>query len=1137
MKLNTRRESPYPGRSLAAKTALIMRITAFYLLILCLQVSAKGLSQRVSMSFKNVPVTRVFGELSRQTGVSVIYNEVLLKDIKPVTIILKDASIEEVLNACFKGQPFSYEIINNNILIQSKKEHLKKEEAIKHTDALPVPPLEIRGKVVDENGKPFSGASVLVKGEKTGTATDEKGEFILRIDEKATVLVISYIGMEKAEVAIKGKNYITVVLKPVVQQGEDIIVVGYGKSTKQKLTSAVSTTTTDEFKNSPYTDIQSALAGRVAGVMVNASGGEPGSVPSLTIRGGEPLIGQTAPLYVIDGIIRDQNAFVALNINDIETISFLKDAAATAVYGAQASAGIVLVTTKQGTAGKMQITYVNNLAWNTPSLFPKLLNSYQKALVTNAVNEALGNGVYSVYSPAVLDTIKNGWDPTAYPNTDWYHLAFKKYALQQRHDLNISGGSAQTKYYVGLGYFNQGSNYVNNSEKLDRFSYRSNITSSFDKIGLDVSLNLNGYYSNQTQPPAGASNIFSHIVMRSPLESAYNKDGSLSGLVDHPLAEIYSPGYNSNEILYSDGMLTFAWNLPWIKGLKLTAIGDYNFTYNPSKVFTTLATQYNADGTIYQTPAPTLSQSQSNSRSYNVEFHLDYNKSVGKHSFGGTLVSVTRAGSNQWFSAYRGNYPSTAIDQMFAGDASTQLNNGSASEWGNVGYVARLKYDYAAKYLFELSGRYDGSDYFPPGKRFGLFPSVSAGWVISKEEFYQNSGLTNAFNFFKLRGSIGTTGAVGGTKYAYIPQYNVNTQIFVANGNLQNGYSEGGLTLSNQNITWFSTRSYDWGIDFATLNNHLTGAFDYYFTRTENILGSPKYSYTDPLGQSLPQVLTDAATRKAGIDFNLTYKNRIGKSFNYYVGFNCTYYNYLWERSNEDSVTLTNPYTRAQGVSQTYYSAMYSSLGLYQNYNQILNNPVRTSSTALSLGDASYQDANGDGQINAQDFRRTGKSQIPSFVYGINFGFSYKGLSIDGLFQGTGVRDVYLGQYLQGQGGAGRYNFAFQLDYWTKNNTNPTFPRAGSSVLNNGNNYASSNLWLINAQFFRLKNLSIAYDLRKIPSIRRIMIFRELSTFVSGTNLLTFSPSKKYFDPELADANNFFYPVNKTYSMGLRIGF
>lgn len=822
-------------------------------------------------------------------------------------------------------------------------------------------------------------------------------------------------------------------------------------------------------------------------------------------------------------------------MNDIESISFLKDASATAVYGAKASAGIVLVTTKSGVSGKPVVNYSNNISWNTPNLFPKLINSYDKALVANAIGASAGNGKYSVYNQGQLDSIKNGTSPAIYPNTDWYGLTFRKYALQQSHNLSLSGGNQQSKYYLGLGYFNQGSNYVNNSFRVRRFSYNAKVSSDFESIGLNVTLGLSGYYSYSTQPPAGTGSIFSHIVAKSPLDQAFNKDGSLAPLVDHPLAEIYSPGYSRSETLFNDGNLTFTWNVPKVKGLTLKTLGDFAFTMNPSKTFNVLATQYNTDGTIYPTPKPSLSQTSNDTKAYNAEFQADYNRSFDKHTVGATFASVVRGGNNKWFSASRSNFPSAAIDQIFAGDASTQVNNGSASEWGELGYVGRIKYDYAAKYLLEFSGRYDGSDYFPPSKRFGFFPAVSAGWVVSAESFFDQLNLKKVFSYFKLRSSYGETGSIGGTKYAYIPQYNVNTQVYVANGNLQNGYSEGALTIANQNVTWFSTRSRDFGFEFEALNKKLSGGVDYFYTRTTNILGSPAFRYTEPLGQSLPQVLTDAATRKEGIDASVNYNFKINNNLKGYIGFNCTYFNYLWERTNEDSASLTNPFTRSQGVDQNYYGAMLYSNGLYQSYQDILNNPSRLTSSALSLGDVWLQDTNGDGKIDGQDNRRLGKSQSPRFTFGIPVGVQYKGLRLDALVQGAGTRDVYLGSYLQGGEGAGRINFDFQKDFWLSGNTAASFPRAGNNTMNAGNNYTTSTFWLKDGRFVRLKSITLSYDLKRI--MKKSAFFNELSAHISGTNLLTFSPVKQYFDPELADSNNFFYPVNKTYSVGIRFGF
>ncbi|MCU7552230.1 TonB-dependent receptor [Chitinophagaceae bacterium LB-8] len=1093
------------------------------------------LKKKISISADQEVMKNILRQIGKKAEVKFVYISSNIPDRNKTTIVANNEELGSVLYKLLNPFNVQYEVNGDQIVL--KPVALSAFITEPETGSSPVvttTSTPIKGVVKDSDGKPLAGASVVVKGSSSGTVTNEKGEFVINVPENVSTLIVSYIGMENAEVSIKGKSSLNITMLISAAQQQDIVVVGYGKQSKQKVTSAVTTLKTDNFKDAPYTDIQSAIAGRVAGVVVNFSGGAPGSVPSLTIRGGEPLIGQNTPLYVIDGIIRDGAAFVALNVNDIENISFLKDASATAVYGAKASAGIVLVTTKSGVAGKSVINYSNNIAWNTPNLFPKLINSYDKALVANAIGAEMGFGPYSSYRQGQLDSIKSGISPDIYPNTDWYGLAFRKYASQQSHNLSLSGGNKQTKYYVGLGYFNQGSNYVNNAYKVQRFSYNTKVSSDFESIGLNVALGLSGYYSSSTQPPAGTASIFSHIVAKSPLDQAFNKDGSLAPLVDHPLAEIYSPGYSRSEAFFNDGNLTFTWNVPMVKGLSFKALGDYAFTMNPSKTFNVLATQYKTDGTIYPTPNASLSQSSNSTKAYNAEFQADYSRSFDRHSVGATFVSIVRGGSNNGFSASRNNFPSTAIDQLFAGDASSQLNNGSASEWGEVGYVGRVKYDYAAKYLLEMSGRYDGSDYFPPSKRFGFFPAVSAGWVLSSEGFYKQLNLDKVFSYLKFKGSYGETGSIGG-KYAYLPTYSVNSQVYVANGNLQNGYSEGGLTVADQNITWFDTRARDFGFEFEVLNKKLSGGVDYFYTRTKNILGSPAFRYTDPLGTSLPQVLTDAATRKEGLDFSLNYNFKIKNDLKGYIGFNATYFNYLWENTNEDSVALMNPFTRSQGFDQNYYGAMLLSNGLYQDYHDILNNPVRITSTALGLGDVWLADTNGDGKIDSQDNRRLGKSQSPRFTFGVPVGLQYKGLRLDALVQGTGTRNVYLGGLIQAGEGFNRINFDFQKDYWLSSNTDASYPRAGNNTMNSGNNYTTSTFWLKNARFVRLKSVTLSYDFKRI--MKKSSFFNELSAHVSGTNLWTSSPVNKYFDPELADNNNFFYPVNKTYSMGVRFGF
>ncbi|MGV8092159.1 MAG: SusC/RagA family TonB-linked outer membrane protein [Mangrovibacterium sp.] len=459
------------------KPLQIMRWSLLLFIISIFQVQAiTGFSQKseFSLNFENASVATILSEIEDESNFYFMCNRKLINLDRIISIRVDNQPIEKILAEIFKGTDVEYIIKGRQIVLTAGKYNLPASEGSQQTRT-------VSGKVTDSAGNPLPGVSILIKGTAKGVITDAEGSYTIGNLTEKSILDFSFIGMQSQSIPVGNRTTINVNLSEATIGLDEVVAIGYGTTTKSRLISSMSTVKTDDFVDQPYTNLQSALAGRVSGVMVNAAGGQPGSVPSISVRGGEPLIGKTAPLYVIDGLIRSQDAFVALNPNDISEISFLKDALATAVYGAQASAGIVLVTTKQGIVGKPQITYSNNIAWNTPNLFPKLIDSYQKALVSNAISAASGNGNYSVYTKEQLEIIKNGTDLENYPNNNWYDLTFKKYALQQSHNLSITGGTNQIKYYVGLGYFNQGSNYVNDAETYQRFSYRTNITSTFEK--------------------------------------------------------------------------------------------------------------------------------------------------------------------------------------------------------------------------------------------------------------------------------------------------------------------------------------------------------------------------------------------------------------------------------------------------------------------------------------------------------------------------------------------------------------------------------------------------------------------------------------------------------------------------------
>lgn len=1099
----------------------IMKLTTFLLLITFITVNASVYSQitKLDLKVQGLTVKEVLNKIEDQSKFFFMYNDRKIDVDRKVDIDLKQANIEFILENIFQGTMTRFLIKDRQIVLFNEGDNTISGNSKSMTDQQK----SVSGKVTDSAGGPLPGVSVIIKGTTVGTITDSDGKYTLSNLPSNATLQFSFVGMKTQEISIGAKTVLNVVLEEETVGLEEVVAVGYGTQSKVKLTSSVSTVKPKEFLNIPYTNVGSALAGRVAGVIIESKGGEPGSAPSISIRGGAD------PLYVIDGVVRSKDDFIALSKEDINNISILKDASATAVYGARGANGIVLVNTKQGGyKEEFHITYKNNFGASSLSQAIDYISSYNYARVANALAQSSGLGPYSVYSQLVMDTIKNNLNPNRYPNTDWYKTLMHKYAIQQDHSLVLTGGSDNTKYYVGLGYLDQGSNYRFDAYNFTRYNYRSSVTSKFDKIGLEVTLNLNGYVSNKKSPTQ-----MPHKEAVHPLDKPYNSDGTISALTDHPLADI-SPGsgYQKDDTYFNDANLVFTWSVPGIKGLKIKALGDYSITNYNFDGFYTLAAQYDELGNKRANPAPSKYVKYSRTLSYNIEGQVDYFRSFGKHNMNFTLVSTTSAGNNKWFSAGRKDYMSTAVDQLFAGASGTMTNDGNASEWGRTGFVGRAKYDFSNRYMIEFSGRYDGSDNFPKGKRWGFFPSVSLAWNISDESFFAILKEKQIFNSFKIRGSFGTVGNDNVTRFAYVPSYNMNSQVFVSGGQLLNGFSEGALT--SDNLSWYTTKSYDIGFDFSTLDSHLSGSCDYFYTRTTGYLTSPQTQYVDPLGKSLPQIKSDAAYRKAGIDGSVSYNNKAGQ-LSYSIGFNMTYYNSLWEKANEDAVTSQNPYTRTQGVSEDYYGSMYTSLGFYQSFDDILNSPRRIGSTSLAPGDIKYKDENGDGKIDAQDYRRQGHNSSPRFVFGIDLNAEYKGFKFSALLQGTGKRDLYIGSLLQAQE-LNRYNYNYQADFWTPDNTDAMYPRAAVGTTNSSNNYVNSSFWLINAQFIRLKSVNISYDLKKTV-FKKMDWIGSFSVYVSGTNLLTFSPCKKYLDPEAYDSNNFGYPVNTTYSMGINLGF
>ena len=1102
------------------KTFLIMRLTTFFILATTLQLSAKTYSQgKVSVNFEKTRLDKALKEVERKSSFHFVYSNLVLTDKSKVTLQEKDIKVEDLVKKLLENTGLTFSVMDNNLVVI--------KQAINLSDII------VKGRVTDKNGNPIEGVSIKVPGKNIGTATDAKGAFSLTVSENDKI-ELSYVGFETQSINVNSRTEINVVMKESVSRLDDIVVVAYGTTTKKKINSSVSTLDMKDVAPLPVQSINDAIAGRVQGVIVTTTTGAPGAKSQISIRGGG------TPLFVIDNMIRSQNDFENLNPNDIETYSILKDAAATSLYGALGGNGVILVTTKKGKAGQVNINYSYNQIYSQPTVFPKKLGSYDKLSAINKVY--LAEGKQQPTPDSILAYYKNQSRPFVYPNTDWQKIALKNYAPETRNDLSISSGTRQLTYYASGSYYHQGSNLKTDNNYNNRITYRLNTVSNFDNIKLKVTTGLDGFVENNDVPNSSTAGsyygIYSHIQNRAPNQLAYNNLGLPSNnTTDNPAIEL-SPlsGYNKNTSRVFNSILAFDWETPWVKDLHVKLTGNYNMWNSMNKSWNVTAPSYanNSTSAIIGNP-PSLYEGRGDGSTVTLQGFLTYSKSIGDNNIDFTGGYERAQDKNNSLSAERQQYQ-ILFDQFVAGPTVNQLANGSESEDARAGYIGRLSYNYKFKYFLDGTIRYDGNDLFPKGKQWGTFYAISGGYILSEEKFMQSLKDKHILDYLKLRGSYGVTGIVDGIgRFQYVPGYSINANTWVIDGQQQQGTSEPG-TLPSTNFSWYSIKSRNLGLDFATLGSRLNASFDYFYMRTTGYVGSDtRYSAT--LGVNLPPINNPQdALRREGAEFNVNWNDRIG-NFTYKVGVNFTYFNQLYEvYPGEDTASMKNPYTRNSGTTGSSLQQGYISQGFYTQNSDLLDGPHRNASTKVVAGDLKYADTNGDGKIDGSDFRRIGSNTFPRTNYGITFDLGYKGIYLSAVVMGAGNRDRYFGDVIQGSSAQGILVYGFQTDYWTPTNTNALFPRqVSSSGVNGGNNYTGSNFWLLKSSYIRLKFLQAGYDLK--TRVLKNSPFKQFKVFVSGTNLLTSSKSMKYFiDPE-SDANNYGYPIQRTYALGVNVGF
>lgn len=986
--------------------------------------------------------------------------------------------------------------------------------------------IQVSGTISNEKGEPVGGASITEKGTTNGTVSQENGRFTISVSGKKSILVISHTGFAILELQVANNTDLTVVLLPETKAMNEVVVVGYGTQKRSTVTGAVSSIKGADIVKSSSANISNAIAGRIPGVIANNRSGRPGADEStLSIRGVNSFSGGTAPLYVIDGI-PDRN-FSRINPNDIESITVLKDASA-AIYGVRAANGVILVTTKRGKTGKPTIQYDGSYAVQQLTRLPQTVNAWQYMTYYNEIN-------VNTYAQTEIDKYKAANDPN-YTSTNWLQEVFRKNAPQTSHSLSVSGGSENVKYYFSGQYVDQSSNFKNSIERYKQFNFRSNIDARINR-NLKVNLDIAGRQEDRTYPVWGVGSILHETRSMYPFIPARWQNGSPSnGLAGgrNPIILVGSePGYDKTKNYVITPLAGFELKMPFVtKGLSVSGYASYDINLRHRKVFNKPwdAYSYNRTTGVYSnvrgsTGIPNVAQDEGMYNGSTRFIKIAYDRQFGKHTLNAFAGYEATTSSNWGTYAYRTNLLSDEIDQLYTGTTSGQQTNSSASQDGRASYLGRVAYDYANKYLAEVSMRYNGSFNFPVGKKWGTFPSVSLGWRISEEGFFKDN--ISFIDQLKIRASWGIMGNDAVAQYQFLKRYQLiaNTAYNSYFGDYLNVNSLGLVGTDNPNITWEKQDSRNIGFDAALLNGRLTITADYFRYLRSDILAKRNASIPLFTGMSLPDENIGRSLNR-GFDFSVAYTDKVG-DLDYSIGANVTY-----AKSKvlfRDEASAIPDWQKLQGFPIDSW-LLYATNGIYRTQDEINNSPHLP---GARVGDLWINDIDGSKTITANDQVRTYQSATPKLVYGFNLGLSYKGISLNALLSGQAMAKQLINSQIQGSLIAppqwlydGR---------WTVDNTNSQYPRAFNSNSVNAvyNNY--TDFWLRDASFLRLKSLEVAYS---IPShVCDNLGFSSLRVYASGFNLLSFDKMKKYgIDPETNNTTGVNYPQTKIFRFGVNVG-
>lgn len=994
--------------------------------------------------------------------------------------------------------------------------------------------ISVKGNVRDQSGEPMAGVNVIVEGTTIGTMTDSNGNFTLNVPSTSIKIKFSYIGYEDQIVLIKNNRNLNITLNENSEMLDEVQIIGYGTQKKITVTGAVSSVGTKDILKSPVPNIAQALTGKVPGLSTIQYSGQPGADdPAIFVRGiGSLDAKRAAPLVMVDGVER---SFFRLDPNEIENITVLKDASATAVFGVRGANGVILVTTKRGEEGKAQISVSTSASLQKPIRLYEYANSYDYAV---AFNEKLTNdGASPVFGEKILDAFKNHTDPLLYPDMDWMELILKPTSFQSQHNLSISGGTDRVRYFTSVGILTQDGLFrsfdagYNSNFTYNRYNYRANLDIDVTRSTL-LKINL-GDRLEDTKEPNTKSNLFTFLTRVTPFGGAGLYDGKWihtspdnigwdKGALENadPFECFFGKGYNQriyNEINLD---LSLQQKLDFLtKGLSLNIKGSYNSGYTHRKNRYKEIPYYTAhrdpetnelffrkfreESQLY------FEESTDRGRNWYLEGSLNYDRKFGKHQVGALILY------NQW----RDQYPDPA-----------QFDYVSIPR-GYVGLVGRATYNFDNRYMVDFNVGYNGSENFAPGHRYGIFPAFSAGWILSEEKFMKNQSF---INYLKIRGSYGIVGNdLMNTKsrFFYLPDaynpYGTSYNFGVDVSGNRDGATE--LQMGNPLVSWEKAGKQNYGLDFSILDEHLSGSFDYFIEKRHDIL-TTRNTAPNFIAITMPVVNIGKVDNK-GFELVLKWNHSIG-DFKYWINGNLSYAKNKIVYKDEIPHKYPWLYETGQSVGQP-FGFIFDG---FVTEADLESGKLPDHKLDLKPGDAKYKDLNGDNIIDDNDQCPIGNPIYPQLTAGITAGFEYKGFDFSMLWAGSGKVSRFISAGLRVPFGGGNYGLLQYMidDHWTPE-TAETAKTPRFSGAANANNYTrNSTLWLKDASYIRLKNVQIGYTF-KGEWMKKIHL-KNMRIYASGENLLTFD-HLKIADPEATDDKQFQYPLQMIFNIGLNLNF